>query len=70
MRYSRAKARRLNSNHVKKAVADRCVGELALNIKVFMPEMLKQVRLHSGQQQLSLHGWSLGGALSLPQSIK
>jgi len=34
-------------------------------IKVFMPEMLKQVRLHSGQQQLSLHGWSLGGALSL-----
>lgn len=34
-------------------------------IKVFMPEMLKQVRAHSGQQQLSLHGWSLGGALSL-----
>ena len=30
-----------------------------------MPEMLKQVRIHSGQQQLSLHGWSLGGALSL-----
>ncbi|WP_139791399.1 alpha/beta fold hydrolase, partial [Acinetobacter baumannii] len=34
-------------------------------VKVFMPEMLKQVRIHSGQQQLSLHGWSLGGALSL-----
>ncbi|MDU5774267.1 alpha/beta fold hydrolase, partial [Acinetobacter sp.] len=34
-------------------------------IKVFMPEMLKQVRIYSGQQQLSLHGWSLGGALSL-----
>ncbi len=30
-----------------------------------MPEMLKQVRIYSGQQQLSLHGWSLGGALSL-----
>ena len=34
-------------------------------VKVFMPELLKQVRAHSGQQQLSLHGWSLGGALSL-----
>lgn len=34
-------------------------------VKVFMPEMLNQVRTHSGQQQLSLHGWSLGGALSL-----
>ncbi|MDC5645230.1 alpha/beta fold hydrolase [Acinetobacter baumannii] len=34
-------------------------------VKVFMPEMLKQVRIHSRQQQLSLHGWSLGGALSL-----
>ena len=34
-------------------------------IKVFMPEMLQKVREHSGQQQLSLHGWSLGGALSL-----
>lgn len=34
-------------------------------VKVFMPEMLKQVRIYSGQQQLSLHGWSLGGALSL-----
>lgn len=34
-------------------------------IKVFMPDFINKVREHSGQQQLSLHGWSLGGALSL-----
>lgn len=34
-------------------------------IKVFMPEFIGKVREHSGQQQLSLHGWSMGGAISL-----
>jgi len=29
-----------------------------------MPRMLAEVRKHSGQQQLSLHGWSLGGLFS------
>lgn len=30
-----------------------------------MPEFLQAVRTHSGQQDLSLHGWSLGGVLAL-----
>ncbi len=30
----------------------------------FMPALLSKVRAHSGQQRLSLHGWSLGGVLS------
>ncbi len=30
-----------------------------------MPEFLQAVRTHSGQQELSLHGWSLGGILAL-----
>ena len=30
-----------------------------------MPDFLQQIREHSGQQQLSLYGWSLGGAISL-----
>ncbi|HQV41864.1 MAG TPA: alpha/beta fold hydrolase [Moraxellaceae bacterium] len=30
-----------------------------------MPEFLTAVRTHSGQQDLSLHGWSLGGIISL-----
>lgn len=30
-----------------------------------MPECLAQVRAHSGQQDISLHGWSIGGILSL-----
>ncbi|HBO72404.1 MAG TPA: alpha/beta hydrolase [Acinetobacter sp.] len=34
-------------------------------IKIFMPDFLQQIREHSGQQQLSLYGWSLGGAISL-----
>ncbi len=29
-----------------------------------LPEMLDAVRKHSGKQQLSLHGWSLGGLFS------
>lgn len=29
-------------------------------IQELMPQLLSQARLHSGQQQLSLHGWSLG----------
>lgn len=31
----------------------------------FMPNLLKEVRQHSGQQQLSLHGWSLAGVFVL-----
>ena len=31
----------------------------------YLPKMLVQVRQHSGQQQLSLHGWSFGGLFSL-----
>ena len=31
----------------------------------FMPEFLQKVRQHSGQPQLSLHGWSMGGGLAL-----
>lgn len=30
-----------------------------------MPEFLAQVRSHSGQQDVSLHGWSIGGILTL-----
>ncbi|MDP2227333.1 MAG: alpha/beta fold hydrolase, partial [Moraxellaceae bacterium] len=30
-----------------------------------MPGLISAVRAHSGQQELSLHGWSLGGVLSL-----
>lgn len=30
-----------------------------------MPEFIQAVRTHSGQQDLSLHGWSLGGVLAL-----
>src|SRR5690606_12427243 len=30
-----------------------------------MPRLLSEVRRHSGQQKLSLHGWSLGGVFSL-----
>lgn len=30
-----------------------------------MPNMLAQVRAHSGQQQLSLHGWSMAGIFTL-----
>lgn len=30
-----------------------------------LPECLQTIRQHSGQQALSLHGWSMGGGLSL-----
>lgn len=30
-----------------------------------MPELLARIRAHSGEQDLSLHGWSMGGILSL-----
>lgn len=30
-----------------------------------MPGLLAQVRQHSGQQELTLHGWSMGGGLAL-----
>jgi len=33
-----------------------------------MPTLLRCVRAHSGQQDLSLHGWSLGGVFSLCHS--
>lgn len=38
---------------------------LGTYVKTFMPDFIEQIREHSGQQQLSLYGWSLGGALSL-----
>lgn len=31
----------------------------------FLPACLKRVREHSGEQQLSLHGWSMGGMFTL-----
>lgn len=31
----------------------------------YLPKLLVQVRQHSGQQRLSLHGWSFGGLFSL-----
>lgn len=41
----------------------------ALNFEYYtldvMPKMLQQVRAHSGQQQLSLHGWSMAGVFTL-----
>jgi polyhydroxyalkanoate synthase len=30
-----------------------------------MPDLLARVRKHSGEQELSLHGWSMGGILAL-----
>lgn len=33
-------------------------------VEKLMPEMLDAVREHSGQQKLSLHGWSFGGLFS------
>lgn len=34
-------------------------------VSEFMPEFLAKVREHSGQKQLSLHGWSMGGIFTL-----
>ncbi len=31
----------------------------------YLPKLLVQVRQHSGQKKLSLHGWSFGGLFSL-----
>jgi poly(3-hydroxyalkanoate) synthetase len=31
----------------------------------YMPKLLAQVRVHSGQQQLSLHSWSMSGVFAL-----
>ncbi len=39
--------------------------DLATYINDFMPEYLQAVQRHSGQQNLSLHGWSMGGGLCL-----
>lgn len=39
--------------------------DLSTYIQKLLPEFLAEVRAHSGEQQLSLHGWSLGGAFSL-----
>lgn len=36
---------------------------LSTYVKQLMPEFLQAVRAHSGQQELSLHGWSMGGGL-------
>lgn len=30
-----------------------------------MPDLLRRIRAHSGEQDLSLHGWSMGGILAL-----
>lgn len=38
---------------------------LASYFAEWMPKLLAEVRAHSGQQKLSLHGWSLGGLFSL-----
>ena len=38
---------------------------LADYISDLLPQMLSKVREHSGQQKLSLHGWSFGGLFSL-----
>ncbi|ENX64709.1 MULTISPECIES: alpha/beta fold hydrolase [Acinetobacter] len=38
---------------------------LGTYVKTFMPDFIEKIREHSAQQQLSLFGWSLGGALSL-----
>ncbi|TJY59810.1 alpha/beta fold hydrolase [Sinimarinibacterium sp. CAU 1509] len=37
---------------------------LATYLTRFMPAMLNRVRAHSGQQRLTLHGWSIGAMLS------
>ncbi len=39
--------------------------DLGSYVQGFLPEFLAEVRSHSGQQQLSLHGWSLGGVFAL-----
>ncbi|XID75853.1 alpha/beta fold hydrolase [Alkanindiges sp. WGS2144] len=38
---------------------------LGTYIQKLLPEFLQQVRQHSGQDELSLHGWSLGGVFAL-----
>lgn len=38
---------------------------LSTYVAELMPEFLARVREHSGQQQLSLHGWSMGGIFTL-----
>lgn len=38
---------------------------LATYVTQLLPEFLAKVREHCGQQQLSLHGWSMGGGFAL-----
>ena len=38
---------------------------LSTYVTEFMPEFLAKVREHSGQKELSLHGWSMGGIFTL-----
>ena len=38
---------------------------LATYARKLLPAFLHQVRVHSGQQELSLHGWSMGGGIAL-----
>lgn len=38
---------------------------LATYTRKLLPTFLQRVRQHSGQQQLTLHGWSMGGGIAL-----
>lgn len=38
---------------------------LATYVGTLMPELLGKVRAHAGEEQLSLHGWSMGGGFVL-----
>jgi polyhydroxyalkanoate synthase len=38
---------------------------LATYVREFMPGLIETVREHSGSQDISLHGWSMGGGLAL-----
>ncbi len=42
--------------------ADYTLDKYALNM---LPSCIKAVKAHSGKQEVSLHGWSMGGGLSL-----
>lgn len=39
--------------------------DVSTYVEQLLPEFLGEIRRHSGEQELSLHGWSLGGAFAL-----